>query len=138
MTWKKAVYDDLTSCSVLCDAFATECSGVANIDDWYRSIFLSLDCADMCRQLAVLYVRGSENTRLMAKACIEVCTKCAQEVDQFDLAPCKQVYACCQQAILSCVVLAQMTEQPETGSAKRVATPTSIFYGIDLRETLYN
>lgn len=135
MIWKKAVYDDLISCSVLCDAFATECSGTANIDDWYRSIFLSLDCADSCRQLAVFYVREAEGTGLMAKACMEVCTKCAQEMSQFDSAACKQVYAGCQQAILSCVTLLQMTERPEF--AKNQAASTLVFYGIDLHETLY-
>jgi len=138
MIWKKAIYDDLTSCSVLCDAFAAECSEAANIDHWYRSIFLSIDCADMCRQLAVLYVRGDEGTGLMAKACMDVCAKCAQEVNQFDSVACKQVYASCQQAILGCVTLSQMTEWPEAGSAKRPAVSTSVFYGIDLRETLYN
>lgn len=138
MNWKKNIYDDLTGCSTLCDAFATECSGAANIEELYRSIILSLDCADVCRQLAILYVRGSENTQLMAKVCIDVCAKCAQEVNQFDSAACRQVYAMCQQAILSCVLLSNMADQPDTVPAYRQHTPSSMFYGIDLRETLYN
>ncbi len=138
MNWKKHIYDDLTGCSTLCDAFATECSGATNIDELYRSIILSLDCADVCRQLAILYVRGSENTRLMAKACIEVCAKCAQEVSQFNSEVCRQVYAMCQQAIMSCVLLSNMTDQPDAVPVSRQPTPSSIFYGIDLRETLYN
>lgn len=129
------MYDSLTGCAALCDEFATECSRSEDIENWYRSIFLSLDCADMCRQLAMLYVRGSENTHLLAKACIEVCEKCAQEVNRFDTQRCKQVYAVCQQTILSCVGILDMTHQSDAGPA---TTSTSLFYGIDLRETLYN
>ncbi len=138
MNWKKTIYDDLTGCSTLCDAFATQCSGHANAGELYRSIILSLDCADVCRQLAILYVRGSENTRLMAEACVEVCAKCAQEVNRFDSAACRQVYATCQQAILSCVLLSNMAGQADTAPIHHQPTPSSIFYGIDLRETLYN
>lgn len=138
MNWKKNIYDDLIGCSTLCDAFATECSVADNTEELYRGIILSLDCADMCRQLAILYVRGSENTRLMAKACSEVCAKCAQEVNRFGSAACRQVYATCQQAILSCVLLSNMVDQPDTAPVHYQPTPSSIFYGIDLRETLYN
>lgn len=138
MNWKKNIYDSLTGCAALCDEFATECSRSEDIENWYRSIFLSLDCADMCRQVAMLYVRGSENTRLLAKACIEVCEKCAQEVGQFNTARCQQVYAMCQQTILSCVSLLDMAHQHDIDSQKATPTPASLFYGIDLRETLYN
>jgi len=137
MIWKKNIYDSLTSCAALCDEFATECSRSEDIENWYRSIFLSLDCADMCRQLAMLYVRGSENTRLLAKACIEVCEKCAQEVSVFETQRCKQVYALCQQTILSCVSILDMTHQSDSSNSPAV-TPATLFYGIDLRETLYN
>lgn len=137
MIWKKNIYDSLTSCATLCDEFATECSRSGDIENWYRSIFLSLDCADMCRQLAVLYVRGSENTRLLAKACIEVCEKCAQEVNSFENQRCQQVYALCQQTILSCVGILDMAHHSESSNTPAL-TPATLFYGIDLRETLYN
>ncbi len=137
MIWNKTIYDTLTSCATLCDEFATECSRSEDIENWYRSIFLNLDCADMCRQLAMLYVRGSENTRLLATACIEVCEKCAQEVSQFDTERCQQVYAMCQQTILSCVSILNM-QRNEADAKNPVSTPTSLFYGIDLRETIYN
>lgn len=138
MVWKKNIYDTLTGCATLCDTFATECSRSEDIENWYRSIFLNLDCADMCRQLAMLYVRGSENTRLLAKALIEVCEKCSHEVNQFDNERCRQVYAMCQQTILSCVSLLDMASQTEVESNRHNPTPNSLFYGIDLRETLYN
>lgn len=137
MIWKKTIYDSLTSCATLCDEFATECSRSEDIENWYRSIFLSLDCADMCRQLAMLYVRGSENTRLLAKACIEVCEKCAQEVSGFETQRCGQVYALCQQTISSCVGILDMAHHTESANTPAF-TPATLFYGIDLRETLYN
>ena len=108
MIWKKNIYDSLTNCATLCDEFATECSRSETIESRYRSIFLSLDCADTCRQLAVLYVRGSENTRLLANVCIDVCQKCAQEANGFDTQRSKQVYALCQQTVLSCASLLDM------------------------------
>ena len=113
MIWRKDIYDSLTSCATLCDEFATEYSRTEEIETWYRSIFLSLDCADICRQLAMLYVRGSENTRLLAKACIEICEKCAQEVGRFDTQRSKQVFALCQQTILSCVGILDMSHRSE-------------------------
>lgn len=136
ITWKKSIYDSLTSYSALCDEFAAECARLDDIENWYRTIFLTLDCADMCRQLAMLYVRGSENTGLLAKACIDVCEKCAQEVSQFNSQRCQQVYAMCQQTICSCVNLLDMGRQADVKNP--TTTPASIFYGIDLRETIYN
>lgn len=138
MIWKKSIYDTLTSCSTLCNEFATECSNSEEIENRYRSIFLNLDCADMCRNLAMLYVRGSENARLLATACIEVCEKCAQELLQFNSERSKQVYAMCQQTICSCVNIIDMSSQTEIEAKNPAVTPASLFYGIDLRETLSN
>ncbi|WP_227699018.1 hypothetical protein [Spirosoma radiotolerans] len=92
----------------------------------------------MCRNLAMLYVRGSENARLLATACIEVCEKCAQEVLQFNSERSNQVYAMCQQTICSCVNIIDMGNQTEMEAKNPVVTPASLFYGIDLRETLFN
>ena len=137
MIWKKNYYDSLISCATLCDEFATECSRLEDIENRYRSIFLSLDCADVCRQVAMLYVRGSENTYLMAKACIEICGKCAQEVSQSDTESYRRVYAVCQQTISSCVGILEMTHQADV-SNKPATPPATSFYGINLAEILYN
>ena len=137
MIWKKNIYDSLISCATGCDEFATECSRSEDIENQYRSIFLSLDCADICRQLAMLYVRGSENTPLLAKACIEVCEKCAQEVSGFNIERCQQMYALCQQTISGCVSILSMAHHTDA-STTPATTSAPLFYGIDLRETLYN
>ena len=92
----------------------------------------------MCRNLATLYVCGSENARLLATACIEVCEKCAQEVAQFNTERAKQVYAVCQQTICSCVNIIEKGSQTEIESKNPAVTPASLFYGIDVRETLFN
>ncbi|KAB7732464.1 four-helix bundle copper-binding protein [Rudanella paleaurantiibacter] len=138
MNWKKNIYDSLTGCAALCDETATNASRQADIENWYRYIFLNLDCADLCRQVAMLYVRGSENTRLLAKTCIEVCEKCAEEAANFNTPETQQVYAMCQQTIRSCVNILDMSHQQTLDSTNPSTTPSSLFYGIDLRETLYN
>ena len=138
MIWKKAIYDSLTGCAILCNEFATECSNADDIDLWYRSIILNLDCADICQNLATLYVRGSENARLLAKACIEVCEKCAQEVSQFQTERSQQVYALCKQTILCCVTIIDMGYQTDIEAKSPMAAPVSLFYSNDLRQTLYN
>ncbi|WP_460911775.1 hypothetical protein [Spirosoma areae] len=92
----------------------------------------------MCRNLAMLYVRGSENARLLAKTCIEICEKCAQEVSQFSSEESRQVHASCQQVICSCVTIIDMGYQTDLEVRNPAITPASLFYGIDLRETLYN
>lgn len=137
MIWNKNIYDTLTSCAALCDETATESSRAKDIENWYRFIFLNLDCADLCRQVAMLYVRGSENTRLLAQTCIEVCEKCADEAKQFNNDRAKQVYAMCQQTIVNCSDILKMDSPREHESATR-QTPSSVFYGIDLRDALYN
>lgn len=137
MIWKKNIYDSLTDCATLCDEFATECSRFNDIESWYRSIFLSLDCADVCRQLAMLYVRGSENAGLLAKACIEVCEKCAQEVGGFDTQRCKQMHVSCRQAILSCAGILEMAHHTDVSKIPNTIS-VSLFRRTDLRETLYN
>ena len=137
MTWNKNIYDTLTSCAALCDETATESSRSVDIENWYRFIFLNLDCADICRQVAMLYVRGSENTRLLAETCIEVCEKCASEAQQFNSAKAQQVHALCQQTIMSCITILNMAPHADVDALYR-NTPTALFYGIDLRDALYN
>lgn len=137
MIWQKNVYDSLTNCATLCDEFATECSQIEATEGWYRSIFLSLDCADLCRQLAMLYVRGSENTSLLAKVCLDVCEKCAEEVGKFDFQRCQQVRAQCQQTILSCISIVDVAHHTDA-SNNPSATSESLPHGIDLREIVYN
>ena len=138
MIWKKNIYDTLTSCAALFDEFATECARSAEIDRWYRSIFLNLDCADLCRQLAILYVRGSENTCLLAKTCIDVCEKCACEVQPLNTQRGQKVYRMCQQTIQSCVSILAMTSSSDPAADKPATASPSLVYGIDLRETLLN
>ncbi len=138
MIWKKTIYDSLTGCTTLCSEFATECSNSDDIDSWHRSIFLSLDCADMCRNLAMLYVRGSEKTRLLARACIDVCKECAREVSQFNSERTRQVYAMCQQTICSCVNIIEMSYQTDMEATHQAVTPESLFYGVNSRETFYS
>ncbi len=138
MNWKKSIYDTLTSCAALCDESATACSRKTDIENWYRYIFLNLDCADVCRQVAMLYVRGSENTRLLAKTCIEICEKCADEAAKFSTEESAQVFAMCHQTIRSCVSILEMAHQESIETTNPATTPSSLFYGIDLRETLYN
>jgi len=127
MIWKKTIYDTLTSCSTLCNEFATECSNSDDIERCHRSIFLTLDCAEMCRNLAMLYVRGSENTRLLATSCIKVCEQCAQEMLLINSERSQQVYAMCQQVICNCVNIIDMGSQTEIETKSQVVTPTSLF-----------
>lgn len=138
MNWKKSIYDSLTSCAALCDEAATNSSRQPDIENYYRFIFLSLDCADLCRQVAMLYVRGSENTRLLAHACIEVCEKCANEAAVLTTEESNRVFAMCQQTIRSCIGLLGMDETMAIDNVKSTPTASSLFYGIDLRETIYN
>lgn len=138
MNWKKPIYDSLTGCATLCDEVATNSSRRPDIENYYRFIFLNLDCADLCRQVAMLYVRGSENTRLLAQTCIEVCKKCAEESARIATDEAKQVYALCHQSIQSCIYILGMDQNLALDSVNPTNTPSSLFYGIDLRETLYN
>ncbi|GAB3642463.1 four-helix bundle copper-binding protein [Spirosoma arcticum] len=137
MIWKKNIYDSLISCANLCDEFAADCFRSEDVESQYCSLFLSLDCADICRQLAMLYVRDSENILLLAKACVEVCEKCAQQANTLDTQRCQHVYASCQQTISSCVSILNMAHHTDASSTSAL-TSTSLFSGVDLRKTFYN
>jgi hypothetical protein len=137
MIWNQHIYDNLTTCASLCDETATTLSQASEIDGWYRFIVLNLDCADLCRQVAVLYVRGSENTSVLARVCIDVCQKCADEANQFTNGRCQQVALLCAKTIDSCRRIISM-EATVTVPAGTTKTPSSLFYGLDLREPLYN
>ena len=138
MVWNKTIYDTLTGCATLCDETATESSRAADIENRYRFIFLNLDCADLCRQVAMLYVRGSENTRLLAQTCIEVCEKCAAEAKQFTCERAAQVYAMCQQTIISCASIVRMDVGHNPDKTTNMHALGSRFYGVDLRDVLHN
>lgn len=58
MIWEKNSYNSLTRFAALYDEFATECSQSEAIEGWYRSIFLSLDCADMCLSVSAALRTG--------------------------------------------------------------------------------
>lgn len=137
MNWKRNIYDTLTSCATLCDEAATTASQAKDIENYYRFIFLNLDCADICRQVAMLYVRGSENTRLLAETCIEICEKCTEEARKIGTDQALQVAAICLQTIQSCVAVLGM-DTPTSRRDPIVQTPAPLFYGVDLRDTSYN
>ncbi|WP_266367463.1 four-helix bundle copper-binding protein [Tellurirhabdus rosea] len=134
MIWKKNIYDTLVGCATVCDEYATECSRRSDIEDMYRCIFLSLDCADICRQMAMLYVRGSENTRLLAKTCIEICEKCAQECESLASERGCQIAGTCRQCIRTCLNILDMTTKPESDTA----FSRSLFEALGRQEMIYN
>ncbi|WP_128544625.1 four-helix bundle copper-binding protein [Larkinella soli] len=134
MIWKKNVYDTLVECATVCDEYATECSRQQDIEELYRCIFLSLDCSDLCRQVAMLYVRGSENTRLVAKTCIEVCEKCAEECERMSLERACQIASVCRQCIRVCMTILDMTSRPERESE----ISRTLFDALGRQEMLYN
>ncbi len=126
MIWKKNIYDTLVGCATACDEYATELSRQQDIEALYRCIFLSLDCSDLCRQVAVLYVRGSENTRLLARTCIEVCEKCAEECERMS------AERACQ--IRVCMTILEMTLRPDSESEMS----RTLFGALGRQEMLYN
>lgn len=134
MIWKKSIYDSLINCATTCDEYATICSRQSDIENLYRCIFLNLDCADVCRQLAMLYVRGSENTRLLAKTCIEICEKCAGECDGCQDERGCQIAATCRQCIRTCMTLLEMPAQAE----RETELSRSLFSALSRQEMLFN
>jgi hypothetical protein len=134
MIWKKNIYDTLVACATACDEYATECSRQQDIEELYRCIFLSLDSADLCRQVAVLYVRGSENTRLLARTCIEVCEKCAEECERMSAGRACQIATTCRQCIRVCLAILEMGTQQDV----ETEVSRSLFVALGRQEMLYN
>jgi hypothetical protein len=134
MIWKKNIYDTLVGCATACDEYATELSRQQDIEELYRCIFLSLDCSDLCRQVAVLYVRGSENTRLLARTCIEVCEKCADECERISAERACQIASTCRQCIRVCMTILEMNLRPDNESEMS----RTLFGALGRQEMLYN
>jgi len=134
MIWKKNIYDTLVACATACDEYATECSRQQDIEELYRCIFLSLDSADLCRQVAVLYVRGSENTRLLARTCIEVCEKCAEECERMSAVRACEIASTCRQCIRVCMSILEMSVRPDSESEMS----RTLFGALGRQEMIYN
>jgi hypothetical protein len=134
MIWKKNIYDTLITCATVCDEYATECSRRNDMEEMYRCIFLSLDCADICRQMAMLYVRGSENTRLLAKTCMEICQKTAEECESMANERGCQIAAVCRQCMRTCMNINELSQksEPETALSR------TLFDALGRQEMLYN
>lgn len=134
MIWKKAIYDALTGCAAACDTFATECYRSEDGTLRHRIAFLSLDCADACRQLGALYGRGSKSTQLMVAVCIDLCETCIQELSRLDSVGSRRVRVVCGRTIQRCVSLRNMARQTDTTGTY----PASLYPGVPLRSSLYN
>jgi hypothetical protein len=136
MIWNTTIYQNLTNCAAVCDENATSFSQASDADGWHRLIALSLDCADLCRQVGTLYVRGSENTRLIAQACVDVCQQCVAESARFNNGQCRRMTVLCGQTIDSCRRLINMDTVADS-RAKNVRNQAPIFYAADRREALH-
>lgn len=74
--------DACNACALACDRCAAACLAEPDPAAMARCIRMDLDCAQLCRLLASLLARDSENATLIAEDCAEVCERCADECER--------------------------------------------------------
>ncbi|QKZ14656.1 four-helix bundle copper-binding protein [Spirosoma sp. KUDC1026] len=127
---EKDIYRSLVRCAVRCEAVAAECSVSDRDENQYQKILLHLDCASMCRQVAMLYLRGTDKVQHLAKDCIHVCESCLQQLSPQQTGK-EMAEKACLEAIQSCLSILNVSSLSEQATNK---VPAAVFYGVTMNE----
>jgi hypothetical protein len=129
---EKDIYRSLVRCAVRCEAVAAECSGTDRNESQYQRILLHLDCASICRQVAMLYLRGTDKVQSLAKSCIHVCESCLQQLPPHQAGK-ELAEKACLEAIQSCLSIINLSRVSDQLPNK---VPVNVFYGVEMNEPM--
>ena len=94
--------DACNACADACDYCAISCLQEPDTKVMGRCIALDIDCAQICRLVSAYLARGSELSRTVCQACLEVCEDCRQECAQYPMTHCKECEKACRLCIEEC------------------------------------
>jgi hypothetical protein len=101
----------LIDCAMACEICATACLEESDVSKMVQCIRLDRDCADICRQAAILLQRNSTIAYQYLLLCEEICRMCADEcMKHSHMDHCKE----CAQACLECAELCHQFHEPIT------------------------
>jgi hypothetical protein len=129
---EKDIYRSLVRCAVRCEAVAAECSAANRGENQYQKILLHLDCASICRQVAMLYLRGADKAQTLAKSCIHVCESCLQQLSSQQSGK-EMAEKACLEAIQSCLSIISF---PGKDDQLQGGVFLPVFYGIEMSEPI--
>jgi hypothetical protein len=94
--------DACNACADACDYCSIMCLQEPDTKVMARCIALDIDCAQMCRVAAGFMSRGSELSRTICQACVEVCEDCRDECAQYQMEHCKECEKACHLCAQEC------------------------------------
>ncbi len=92
----------LDICIAACNYCASACLKEDNVAMMAKCISIDMDCADICRTVAVLLARDSIHAKHLMKECIEVCEACAAECSKHDHDHCQACAEACRECADAC------------------------------------
>lgn len=101
-----SVLASCNACADACNHCAASCLREPELPMMARCIALDIDCADLCRTLAVSLARGSEWARPLATVCAELCDACAMECSRHAQGHCQCCADACRRCAEDCRLLA--------------------------------
>jgi hypothetical protein len=92
----------LNDCATYCDLCAAACLRETDVRQMADCIRMTMDCAEVCRVTSAMLARTSDSINVMCRACAEVCARCAEHCEGFELDHCRACAKACRRAQEEC------------------------------------
>ncbi len=93
----------LNYCATECNKCAIACLGEEDVTMMANCIKLDLDCAEICKTVALFASRSSIHAPHLIKECIEICKACASECEKHSHSEhCKKCAEVCRICVEEC------------------------------------
>ena len=101
-TGQKEVLNALQNCIVTCNECFDACLSEHHVSSMVECIRLDRDCSEICSLLVQAISRNSSNISVLARSCVEICEKCADECSKHDHDHCKKCAEACNECAKVC------------------------------------
>ena len=108
MTYKN---QNCVDSSVNCIGVAAYCSQACIDEGMSECAKYCLECVEICKTMAVLGARNSENVSSVAQVCAEICEACANECKNHDNDHCRDCAEACHKCAEACRNLNASSQQ---------------------------
>lgn len=92
----------LQECIITCNECFDACLKESHVSSMTDCIRLNRDCADICSLLVQAISRNSNQLSALAKSCVEICRKCADECSKHDHEHCQRCAKACTECVSQC------------------------------------
>lgn len=95
-------------CAEACNHCAASCLQEQDVKTMARCIALDIDCAGICELAASVMARAGESSKIVCRACAEICEMCGEECAKHQMDHCQQCAQACKRCADECRRMAAM------------------------------